>query len=458
MITIPSHLMISPPVIFNDPDIGEILRKCYDIIEGDLLLVLYMMREMNKKEKSFFYPFLQILPEPSNISVWMDDQLKMFQDPTLVLRAKNRRQYQKLMYHRSVVALHHRYPNIFPLEEYTLKAFAFCLNSVQARAFGRRLPWSAMVPFADCLNHGNVQTKYDYNVEGNNKFRLFPSGKNHYRMGSEVFNSYGRRPNENLLQDYGFAMLDNEWEEVDLHFEIPEGDLNYSWKRRALFAMGHSTRRLFRMNTCGLSFEMLSCLRVAVLHEDEIEVMEDNEFNPERIQMDKFSQVSPISMFHRIVGRENELRALRTMFTCLNELVESWPTSLENDELLLIDLLHLRPNKSSSEKGTEITRIVQRLGFDYDSDEYWKLLNAVKYRLTRKRIITKGIHMVNTLISWFEDQPSSSGQQSKCKLTVQDVFDDNNPALNMKRSLIYKVQLHEYLDMAASPTLWVLPS
>jgi len=160
---------------------------------------------------------------------------------------------------------------------------------------------------------------------------------------------------------------------------------------------------------------MLSCLRVAVLHEDEIEVMEDNEFNPERIQMDKFSQVSPISMFHRIVGRENELRALRTMFTCLNELVESWPTSLENDELLLIDLLHLRPNKSSSEKGTEITRIVQRLGFDYDSDEYWKLLNAVKYRLTRKRIITKGIHMVNTLISWFEDQPSSSGQQSKVK-------------------------------------------
>jgi len=44
--------------------------------------------------------------------------------------------------------------------------------------------------------------------------RLFPSGKNHYKMGTEVFNSYGRRPNENLLQDYGFAMLDNEWEEV----------------------------------------------------------------------------------------------------------------------------------------------------------------------------------------------------------------------------------------------------
>jgi hypothetical protein len=29
-----------------------------------------------------------------------------------------------------------------------------------------------------------------------------------------VFNSYGRRPNDNLLLDYGFAMLDNEWDSV----------------------------------------------------------------------------------------------------------------------------------------------------------------------------------------------------------------------------------------------------
>jgi hypothetical protein len=33
--------------------------------------------------------------------------------------------------------------------------------TIQARAFGRRLPWTALVPFADTLNHGNYQTKYD---------------------------------------------------------------------------------------------------------------------------------------------------------------------------------------------------------------------------------------------------------------------------------------------------------
>ena len=37
--------------------------------------------------------------------------------------------------------------------------------SIQARAFGRRLPWTALVPFADTLNHINVQTKYDFSIK-----------------------------------------------------------------------------------------------------------------------------------------------------------------------------------------------------------------------------------------------------------------------------------------------------
>jgi hypothetical protein len=36
------------------------------------------------------------------------------------------------------------------------------------------------VPFADCLNHTNVQTKYDYDVDDNGTFRLFPTGSNSY--------------------------------------------------------------------------------------------------------------------------------------------------------------------------------------------------------------------------------------------------------------------------------------
>lgn len=158
---------------------------------------------------------------------------------------------------------------------------------------------------------------------------------------------------------------------------------------------------------------MLSCLRVAVLHEDEIEVMDDNEFNSESTQFCRNNQASPLSSFYRIVGREHELRTLRTMHHCLNSLILSCPTTLEDDELLLINLLQLRPsnNRSLTTSEREVERtphIALPLECEYDSDEYWKLLNAVKYRLTRKRIISRGINMANKLISWFEDQSSNN--------------------------------------------------
>ena len=113
-----------------------------------------------------------------------------------------------------------RHPEVFPARVFTFELFKFCWYTILARAFGRRIPWSALVPFADCLNHSNVQTKYDFDVNGNGLFRLFPTGTNMYARGSEVFNSYGRRANDNLLLEYGFSMLDNQWDKVGLVYGL----------------------------------------------------------------------------------------------------------------------------------------------------------------------------------------------------------------------------------------------
>ena len=142
-----------------------------------------------------------------------------------------------------------------PAAWWGLAAFEFAWGTIQARAFGRRLPWTALVPFADLLNHGNVATKYHFEPPpcGEAIFRLFPSGGNAYRAGAEVFNSYGRRPNDNLLLEYGFAMLDNEHDGVDLG--VPMGGPGAggfaarceepAWpaRRRALTRAGVSTVR-----------------------------------------------------------------------------------------------------------------------------------------------------------------------------------------------------------------------
>lgn len=76
------------------------------------------------------------------------------------------------------------------------------------------------MPLADCLNHSNVATSYDFDVDRNGLFRLYPSGSTSYAAGSEVFNSYGRRSNFQLLLDYGFALERNEWDVVNI--ELPK--------------------------------------------------------------------------------------------------------------------------------------------------------------------------------------------------------------------------------------------
>lgn len=67
------------------------------------------------------------------------------------------------------------------------------------------------------------ESRYDFDVEGNGSFRLFPSGTNRYPVQAEVLNSYGRRANDNLLLDYGFAMLDNEWDTAEIVCSFPPG-------------------------------------------------------------------------------------------------------------------------------------------------------------------------------------------------------------------------------------------
>jgi len=190
---IPAPLMMSPVHAFADPVLGRKFSDAQDLLRGDTLLTVYIMSELLKGEQSFYAPYLNILPDPGSIIQWTEEQLHQLEDPSLTFRSKTRGRMLRNTYERTFGSLHTRFPDAFPLEQYTHELFLFAWFCVQARAFGRRLPWTALVPYADCLNHANVQTKYDFNISGNGVFRMYPSGTNFYSAGGEVFNSYGRR-------------------------------------------------------------------------------------------------------------------------------------------------------------------------------------------------------------------------------------------------------------------------
>lgn len=79
MIEIPIKLMMAPPVIFSDPDVGSLLKSVEDMLHGDLLLTVFIVHEVRKGTNSFYGPFLKILPEPGNVSEWNDEHLALLQ-------------------------------------------------------------------------------------------------------------------------------------------------------------------------------------------------------------------------------------------------------------------------------------------------------------------------------------------------------------------------------------------
>lgn len=87
------------------------------------------------------------------------------------------------------------------------------------------------------------ETRYDFDVDGNGLFRLFPSGTNHYPRCAEVRNSYGRRANDNLLLDYGFAMLGNQWDTAEVACSLSPHETLFARRKACLRASGQRTLR-----------------------------------------------------------------------------------------------------------------------------------------------------------------------------------------------------------------------
>ncbi|KAE8915840.1 hypothetical protein PF005_g16721 [Phytophthora fragariae] len=217
MLCIPRRLLISEDLCWRDPQLRCVFQDNRDVFtRDDPVLSLFLVREQLLGARSFFQPYLAVLPYPESVQDWTQDELRELHDGRLVDAAARRSSEIDVYYRRVMNRLQSKYPGEFPEALYTFDRFKFAWKTIQARTFGRRLPWTALVPFADCLNHTNVATRYDLDVDDNGLFRLYPSASTSFAKGAEVFNSYGRRANFQLLLDYGFALFDNEWDYVDV--------------------------------------------------------------------------------------------------------------------------------------------------------------------------------------------------------------------------------------------------
>jgi hypothetical protein len=274
MLCVPEKLMITPPLAEASSELGAIYRSCLGIFATDVpgrddyVLCLYLMWHMLAPD-SFWRPYLDALPEPSSCCDWSEDELRALHDGMLETEAREHVAELHEEYELLMTPLCAQYPERFALERYTFALFKKAWMTVQARAFGRRLEHTALVPLADLLNHANVPVVYDFDAESNGMFRLFPTERSvGYAKGAEVFNSYGRRDNAHLLINYGFAMLHNEHECVSLR--LPRSALKSRRHLELAARAGVGYRCACELRRGAVCPALLAFFRTAVLTPDEV--------------------------------------------------------------------------------------------------------------------------------------------------------------------------------------------
>ena len=129
---------------------------------------LWVWHERAKGEASFWKPYFDIINFTDLPMLWNDSELLQFQDAVLI---DNIRGYKKdfdleweLMYD---VLFTSKSENIIPgiceksKKEQLKKDFTWAFCSAVTRCFGWGLPCTMMIPFADTINHHNVDSSYD---------------------------------------------------------------------------------------------------------------------------------------------------------------------------------------------------------------------------------------------------------------------------------------------------------
>ena len=255
---IPRHLMI----ISNDfPELNQIIDEI-DIEECDystLVLTVFLYLENKKKNKSFFYPYLQLFPKNCFFDFWDENKLNDLDDLEVKISI------QDLLYE-----LEDYYTYLIlndKLKDMTKKEFSYFYFQVISRQFYIDDNSSALIPLADLLNHNNVNIRYEifdsenfifkytthfgsnkiidifptnifdppfhkvsYNrlmpiilkkenidkdnittleINKNDYFTISTSSNQVFKIGDEVYNNYSEMSNEEMLKYYGFNQIDN---------------------------------------------------------------------------------------------------------------------------------------------------------------------------------------------------------------------------------------------------------
>eukprot|EP00262_Sarcandra_glabra_P006874 TRINITY_DN19435_c0_g1_i1.p1 TRINITY_DN19435_c0_g1~~TRINITY_DN19435_c0_g1_i1.p1 ORF type:complete len:517 (-),score=65.01 TRINITY_DN19435_c0_g1_i1:471-1979(-) len=260
LLFVPPPLFITADSEWSCPEAGDVLRR--NSVPDWPLLATYLISEASLTKASRWSNYISALPrQPYSLLYWTRSELDMY----LVASQIRERAIERITdvtgtYNDLRLRIFSKHPHFFPEEVFNLETFKWSFGILFSRLV--RLPSMegkvALVPWADMLNHSSeVETFLDYDKSSQGV--VFTTDRS-YQPGEQVFISYGKKSNGELLLSYGFVPKEgtNPNDSVDLSMSLDKSDKCYKEKLEALKKHNLSTPQRFPLQITGWPLELMA--------------------------------------------------------------------------------------------------------------------------------------------------------------------------------------------------------
>jgi histone-lysine N-methyltransferase SETD3 len=218
--------------------------------------------------------------------------------------------------------------------QFSYKKFCQARMMISSRIFGIQIgenKTDVLAPFADLLNHKRPrQTQWYFD----NILQSFViQALEDIEQGNEIFDSYGKKTNARFLLNYGFALEDNDTNEVSLTVVFNDSFPMFKIKKN-FFQNEYEFIKTFILNDNiyeSQLFELLSFLRF-ILFEGDINILYKSMISNENLNYDDvnltFYYIAPIS-------KELEIKVLKHFSLLCLKALRNYPTSFDEDKINL---------------------------------------------------------------------------------------------------------------------------
>lgn len=135
-------------------------------------MIVFVMHHMLIGEKSFWHPFWQIINMSDMPMRWSYYELQELQDSYLqkevtTFKDEYFKEFDLIFDTFRKNGYEHVWPGVcgedaVKTKNEMEKLFYRCFNTIVTRCFGWGLPKTSLIPFADCINHHNVDSTYEF--------------------------------------------------------------------------------------------------------------------------------------------------------------------------------------------------------------------------------------------------------------------------------------------------------